>query len=164
MKNSAPKIYLLPAGFTIVELLVVVVIIGILFGIGVAQYMNFNRSQILEQAAQELKNNLRLAQAKAANGEKPLGCIALDGYRVIFFSGNAGNPDTYQIRAICGGNEMEEVKTFSLPSKVRFSPLPSPILFKVLAQGTDLNSDLIIFLTAFEKTKTIIVTQQGKIE
>ena len=147
-------------GFTLIELLVVMTIMGILFGIGVAQYMNFNRSQILEQAAQELKNNLRLAQTKAANGEKPTECTsALEGYQVNF-----SLPRTYQIQAKCGGSLVGTPKTFSLPSVVEFSSLPSPILFKVLAQGTDLDSDLTITLTAFEKNKTVTVTKQGKIE
>jgi len=148
-------------GFTLIELLVVVTIIGILFGIGVAQYANFNRSQILEQAAQDLKNNLRLAQTKAANGEKPNGCSVLNGYRVSFSSGAS---DTYTIQAMCGGSPTGPAKTFSLPPVVKFNPLPSPILFKVLAQGTDLRSDLTISLTAFGKVKTIKVTKQGKIE
>jgi len=152
------------AGFTLIELLVVMTIMGILFGIGVAQYINFNRSQILEQAAQELKNNLRLAQTKAVNGEKPGDCEdkLLNGYRVKFFS---GNPDNYTLVAVCNGEEISasEVK-YNLPSVVKFSSLPSPILFKVLAQGTDLDSDLTITLTAFEKNKTVTVTKQGKIE
>lgn len=155
------------AGFTLIELLVVITIVGILFGIGVAQYINFNRSQILEQAAQELKNNLRLAQTKAANGEKPEGCSILDGYRVSFFSGG-DSPDTYKIRAVCGGNEQGETKTFFLPSVIKFNPLPFPsqVLFKVLAQGTNLSDDLMINLV-FKDTslqKTVRVSKNGKIE
>jgi prepilin-type N-terminal cleavage/methylation domain-containing protein len=113
-------------GFTLIEILIVITLTVILFGIGLAQYMNFNRLQILEQAAQELKNNLRLAQTKAANGEKPDGCGVLNGYRVSFFS---GDPYTYTIQAICGGNPAGAVKTFSLPSVVEISSLPPPIVF-----------------------------------
>ncbi len=148
-------------GFTLIEFLVVTMIIGILFGIGVAQYMNFNRRQILGQTAQELKNNLRLAQMKAISGEKPVGCGVLDGYRVKFASNDS---DNYTLVAVCEGVETGETKTFSLPSVVKFSSLPSPILFKVLSQGTDLDSDLIISLTAFGKIKTITVSKEGKIE
>jgi len=165
-EKNLPKKLSSFVGFTLIELLVVMTIIGILFGVGVAQYTNFNRRQILEQASRDLINNLRLAQTKAANGEKPPGCATLDGYKVSFSSGGTSNPDTYRIVAICGGSEKGESKTFSLPSVVKFNPLPSPseVLFKVLAQGTDLNNDLTITLTAFGKTKTITVTKQGKIE
>jgi prepilin-type N-terminal cleavage/methylation domain-containing protein len=164
MKKILPKKLFFIDGFTLIELLVVMTIIGILFGIGIAQYMNFNRSQILEQAAQDLKNNLRLAQTKAINGEKPRGCISLNGYRVKFFS---GNPDYYILVAVCNGTEMTGLEAkYNLPSEIKFNPLPSPsqILFKVLAQGTDLENDLTITLAAFGKTKTIKITKQGKIE
>jgi len=154
-------------GFTLIELLVVMTIIGILFGIGVAQYMNFNRSQILEQAVQELKNNLRLAQTKALNGEKPEGCSILDGYKVSFFSGGTSSPDSYVIQAICSGNPVGPSQSFSLPSVVKFvSPLSSPILFRVLAQGTDLSSDLTINIvfTGTLLQKSVTVSKNGKIE
>lgn len=148
-------------GFTLIELLVVTSIIGVIFAIGVVQYMNFNRSQILEQSAQELRNNLRLAQTLALSGEKPWGCDFLDGYQVSFAS---GNPDSYAVRAICGGVATGVPKTFSLPSVVKFSSIPSPILFKVLGQGTNLTDDLTISLVGFGISKQIIVTKTGKIE
>jgi len=167
MKKLCPPKLSSVIGFTLIELLVVMTIIGILFGIGVAQYTQFNRRQVLEQAAQELKNNLRWAQTKATNGEKPFGCTVLDGYGVSFFSGGS-NPDTYEIRAVCGGIEQGETKTFSLPSVIKFNPLPSPssLLFKVLAQGTDLNSDLTINLvfTGTSLQKSVGVSKNGKIE
>jgi len=156
-------------GFTLIELLVVMTIIGILFGVGVAQYTNFNRRQILEQASRDLINNLRLAQTKAANGEKPLtGCEnkLLDGYRVKFAS---GNPDSYTLVAVCDGAEVSPSQMrYNLPSVVKFNPLPSPseVLFKVLAQGTDLNSDLTITLTAptFNQQRQIVVRKNGQID
>jgi len=147
-------------GFTLIEFLVVMTIMGVLFGIGVAQYINFNRSQILEQAAQELKNNLRLAQTKATTGEKPTECTTtLEGYQVSF-----SLPRTYQIQAKCGGSLVGTPKIFNLPSVVEFSSLPSPLLFKVLAQGTNLNNNLTISLSAFGQIKPVTVTKEGKIE
>ena len=165
MKKFCPKKLSSLGGFTLIELLVVITVIGILFGIGIAQYMNFNRAQILEQAAQDLKNNFRLAQTKASNGEKPLeGCNSLNGYRVKFTS---DNPDNYTLVAVCNGEDVlnSEVK-YNLPSVVKFSPLPSPILFKVLDQGTDLSSDLTINLvfTGTSLQKSVKVGQNGKIE
>lgn len=152
-------------GFTLIELLVVVSILGIIFGIGVSQYTQFNRRQIVEQAALTLKNNLRLAQNKAMSGEKPSGCLVLNGYQVSFLSGGE-NPDTYQIQAICEDVEAGDPLSFELPKVVKFSPLPSPIIFKPLAQGTNLNEEMVITLKGFSSDsyiKTITITPSGEI-
>jgi len=65
--------------------------------------------------------------------------------------------------AVCGGNEISEAK-YTLPLVVDFSPLPSPVLFKILAQGTDLKDDLKIFLTALGQTEIITITKEGMVE
>lgn len=153
-------------GFTLVELLVAVSILGIIFGIGISQYIRFNRRQLVEQTALTLKNNLRLAQNKAIAGEKPSDCLTLEGYKVVFISGGEENPDSYKIIPSCGGWESENVLVFEIPKAVRFSPLPSPILFKTLALGTNLTQDMTITLKGFnndEYVKTITITSSGEI-
>ena len=150
-------------GFTLIELLVTMSIIGILFGIGVAQYNKFNRRQILDQAAQTLKNNLRLAQNKASAGEKPAsGCATLDGYQVNFID---SNPDYYTIGAKCSPSS-PAANGFSLPTGVSFSslPFPNPIIFKVLGQGTNVNVSTNIVLSGFGDTRTITVSATGEIK
>ncbi|MGB9911059.1 MAG: pilus assembly FimT family protein [Microgenomates group bacterium] len=156
-------------GFTLIELLVVISLIGILFGFGVAQYVQFNRRQVVEQTALDLKNNLRLAQTQALGGNKPVGCSFLLGYKVVFFQGSVENntPDGYLIKAICSEGEIGE-KRFTFPLVVRFSPLPSPpsVVFKVLGHGTDLENELEIKLKGFNNDsyiKTVIITSSGEI-
>lgn len=147
MKKSCP-------GFTLIELLVVISIIGILFTIGIAAYSEFNRGQILSQAAKNFKNDLRQAQSKALSGEKPAGCtIALTGYQVTFTA------NSYTLNALCPNTVL--VKTTSLPQNVTFSGSPGNILFKVLTQGVE--GAQTITLTAFSKTKQVAITAVGEI-
>lgn len=147
-------------GFTLVELLVVASIMAILFSLSTAYYNQFNRSQILNQAVLELKNNLRLAQSMALTGEKPSsGCaspLTLDGYQVNF------SANLYRIQAKCSGALAGTEKVFNLSSAVAFQPVPAvPVLFKVLAGGVTGSGP--ITLSAFGTTKTVTVTSTGEI-
>ena len=118
-------------GFTLIELLVAVSVMGIVFSVGVAQYQEFNRRQIVLQAAQDLKSDLRLAQDKALAGEKPSGCVTLEGYRLSFTS-----EKNYKIEAVCSGGVTSEVKSVDLSGNVT-GPSGEWVLFKVLAQGVE---------------------------
>lgn len=150
------------SGYTLIELIVVVVIIGILFSIGVAKYGEFNRSQIVEQAALDLKNNLRLAQNRAFSGEKDTSASAcgdtkrLDGWYVSFASGS------YDIYGRCGGDTTFSSTTKDLSSKkVYISPIPPTILFKPLGNGV-VNAGTIT-LYGSGGSRTVTVTTTGEI-
>jgi len=152
MKKFCPTLF----GFTLIELLVAISIIGILFGVGITSYNQFNRRQILEQTARNIKEDLRMAQSKALSGEKPTGCSGiLHGYRVNFYSSN------YTIFAIC--QNPIQIKNFTLPSGITFSSYPASILFKVLGQGVIITGATDITLSAFSQTRTITVTSSGEI-
>lgn len=141
-------------GFTLVELLIVSTIMGILFSVGLAGYNNFNRRRIVREAALELLNNLRFAQEKALNGEKPSGCSLLNGWKLEFISGG------YQIKAACTNGEFG-TKDFSFSSGVSKTSGPSSFLFKVLAHGVKDGGE--ILLSGFGKNYKVKVTKSGEI-
>lgn len=166
MKKSA-------RGFTLIELLVTMSIIGILFGIGYAKYNEFNRRQILAQAAQELKNNLRFAQDKAMAGEKDCSVgvcggddgkcgtndaneKSLDGWFL-----NPGVND-YQVFGTCGGQVFNS-RTINLSNRgITIPSPPSAIHFKPLGQGVEGAST--ITLSGLAGTEDVIVTETGEIK
>jgi prepilin-type N-terminal cleavage/methylation domain-containing protein len=57
-------------GFTLIEILATITIIGILFTIGIVSYTNFNRKQVVTQAAKNIVNALRQVQSNATSGVK----------------------------------------------------------------------------------------------
>lgn len=60
----------LSSGFTLIELLIVFSIMGILMGVGISSYAEFNQRQQIVQSAKRIKNQLRSAQGKALSGVK----------------------------------------------------------------------------------------------
>ncbi len=153
-------------GFTLIELLVVASLIAILFSIGVAKYSEFNRRQIIEQSALEIKNNLRLAQNKAFTGEKVSACLVgtddrlLDGWYMSFTN------STYQIYGCCGGCGAPGLQ-FTLPTTdlsskgITLSYPSSPIRFRPLGQGVE--NDGTITISGPGGSRSIIVTASGEI-
>ncbi len=153
-KNSSSKF-----GFTLIELLVSISIIGIVFGLGIAAYTRFNRRQILFQAAQDLKSNLRLAQDKAMAGEKGTECgdaFTLQGWYVSFAT------ESYQVYGMCDGQTFGPPAIDLTKRNVTIdSPLPGTIRFKPLGQGVE--GATTITLSGKGGTETITVTEAGEI-
>jgi len=161
-------------GFTLIELLVTISIIGVLFGIGVAKYNEFNRRQILDQAAQELRSNLRLAQDKALAGEKDCSSSkcggsdgicgtndanekSLEGWYVSFSANN------YQIYGKCGVAQFSPQTVDLSGRNITLSSFPSNLVrFKPLAQGVD--GATTISLSGYGETRPITVTGTGEIK
>lgn len=158
MKKFCPK----SSAFTLIELLVVVSIIGILFTVGLALYNDFNRRQIVVQAAKELKDNLRLAQSKALAGEKDSSICGsgptsktLDGW-YIDFSGS-------QIYGQCGGTPFGS-DPFDVPSVILIASSVNPLKFKPLAEGAEIATEAIICISGFSKEYQLRVTSSGEIK
>ena len=161
-------------GFTLIEILVSMTIIGFLFSFGYASFRDFSRRQALAGVVKQVQGDLRLAQQKALSGEKPSACVTptvrtLDAYNFYRSAANA-----YIIRADCSGlTTAVNVKSVTLPAGVVISaPSPNPIKFKVLGQGTNCPIPItgtglaIITLTqaGFPDSQVITVTAGGEIK
>lgn len=160
-------------GYTLIEILVGLTIIGLLFGVGYANFRSFSRRQVVINAAKSIQGDLRLAQEIALAGQKPSDpeckspANTLNGYNFTVLS-----PSSYEIRAVCsGGNIASATKTVVLDSAAAIAspfPVPNPILFKVLGRGTNIpegeNAVITIVQTGTSTTSTINVSSGGQIQ
>ena len=154
-------------GYTFIEILVGLSVVGLIFSFGFVSFREFSRRQSLIVAASNLKGELRFAQERALSGQKPdeVSCNdpnSLEGYnfRVV-------DPGSFAIEAVCSGGNVE-VKTITLSGDLAISaPSPNPILFKVLGHGTNIGAGLsgTITLTQVDSgaTQDVVVSSSGEI-
>lgn len=151
-------------GFTLTELLMVIVIIAILSAILLPNYQNFRKQLALQRSAVKLAQDIRSAQGMAIAAEElPGGGVCQTGYGV-YFDKDWENGEKYRIYADTSeGNEfftstdtvLEEIKLekgifisyIDTPNKrisVNFRP-PDPVV-KIREKETDDFDDATITL------------------
>lgn len=140
----------LVAGYTLLEVLIVVAIIAMLFFGGYASYREFSRRQTLQNFYKEMVVNLALARQKALSGEKPSGCSgSLVGYEVSF------GASSYSVAAVCSSNVV--VGTYLMPSDISLSGFSS-YTYKVLGKGTTLANPLSVAIAQNSTARSINAT------
>jgi len=137
-------------GFTLVELMVVIALMGLLFNLGVARYIDFNRRQSVVAQGLKLKNNLRSIQQNALSGVKPAtGCTVLEGYVIHFHTTDLRQflfcTPQHTILTLSDIASEPALKIFPLPSNFRYGTTIGGafqdashikhVLFKVLGSG-----------------------------
>lgn len=165
MKNVTAKLpEKLNRAYTLIEVLVVLSIIGVLFGIGYVSYRDFSRRQELAGVAKNIQGNLRKAQQSALSGVKPEG-VYCNSQTLIGYDFYMVSSSEYQIRANCAGGNIV-VLDVNLPVSETLSMTDNPILFKVLGNGTNIASSATITVvqTATGDSTQISVGSGGDIQ
>jgi prepilin-type N-terminal cleavage/methylation domain-containing protein len=159
-------------GYTLIEILVAMTIIGVLFGVGYVSFRDFSRRQTLNGVAKLIQGDLRLAQGDALSGQKPDDVRCNPPNTLESYSFNVYSTSEYKIEANCltgGVPTAVVVKDVDLPAGILIStPSPNPIKFKILGQGTNItlgqNAELTITQTGITNQATIIVSSGGEIK
>lgn len=145
-------------GFTLFELIVVISIIILVFGLAIAAFNRFNKRERLRQAGLTLKTSLRYAQTKAFSVDKPAsGCTTFTGMRVSFTA------TSYTIAHTCTEGVVGEGETVTLQSGLTLSPVPSDFTFIPLKGSTSLLAGQTMTITNATSTYTLIVSGNGDI-
>lgn len=155
-------------GFTLVEVLISLTIIGLLFGFGFANFRDFSRRQQMTGVAKSIMGELRLVQGKASAGEKPAGCGTNILSTYSFYITSSSNPYSYQVIANCSGGKSVTIKTEKLPSGISMTSTQNTISFKVLGQGTNIGAGQSVLITLTQtgtnNKSYITVTSGGEIK
>lgn len=143
----------MPKGFSLIELMVVVSLFGVAASLVTASYLNFERNNRVKSAATAFKNDLRLVQNKAASGDKGAVDVCpktstLGGWYLRIQSG--ASQTSYSIGGVClapvtFAETSFERRTIRLPKDLiinKFSydttdnqTLPVTIFFRPITSG-----------------------------
>ncbi len=151
-------------GYTLIELLIVMAIMGILFTVGYLSFQDYSRRQTLLAVGRSVRVDIRTAIESAIAGNKPAACNnVLNGYQLWITSNSA-----YEIDAICSAGNIVS-KQAVIPVGITISsPNPNPIIFKVLAQGTNIptgtTATIQIKQTLTGYTDTITIGENGNVQ
>lgn len=145
-------------GFTLIELLIVVVTMSLMFGIGFANYRDFQGRQILQGAVEKIKGDLRFTQELALAGKKPTGCDVLNSYTI-----KQSGTTTYQTLANCANGDYIE-RTYNLDKfpDVQIDSWTIDTTFRILGRGVVSNSTIV--LERGSEVQTIEVKKGGDIK
>lgn len=154
-------------GYTLIELLIGLSIIGIIFSFGFVSFREFSRRQALNGAKKILIGQLRVAQELALSGEKPNDPFCNSPNSLKGYNFRAVSNINYTIEASCTGGDVETKNTLLDGDITISAPSTNPILFKVLGQGTNIDTDdttITLTQTITGNTREIVITKSGEIQ
>lgn len=148
-------------GFTLVELLIVIAVIGILAASSIPVFSSYTASQRLSQAAKNVKNDLRSAQNRAING------VEGKAWGMSFNGSNSYTIFTCTSLSTCTCNGQTNFITKSLATGFTISS--ATIIFDeisgdICANGSPLSGSTSFTVTLSGVFRTITVSAGGKIE
>jgi len=119
------KNYSIPFGFTLIELMITIVLVVLLSGGALAAYLNFNKSQTMQNDARQVLSELNKARTMATSQQYPAGCTSLQGVKV---AGDANETDI-TVTTLCGsgnppGNEIKVLTNSTFMTAVDITFLP----------------------------------------
>lgn len=153
------------SGFTLIEVLVVIMIMAFFLNFGFSRYREFQRRQIVLAGARDVEAGLRLTASYASTGNKPAGCGSnpLLGHRFRVQANYSGTLDRYVIEAWCDDGTVQGLyvgmKNVDFSSEVDITPNNRRITFLVLQGGVNVVGPLPGWVRIRSVANTSVVTR-----
>ena len=138
-------------GFTLIEILISVAVLSIITAVAVPSFIVFNRRQQLDQAAKQVKTDLRAMQAQAVAG------AGASQWAVSFVSGELD----YSIGRYEGGS-LADPQTKDLPGSTTLSTTAT-VVFERLT-GVPTGGQQVITVALGGDTRSVTVYEGGNME
>jgi len=156
------------AGWTIIETMLIVVIVGILTAAGIPKYSQMIEGMKLRSAAVNIQRSLIAARTRAI-ADPNIHCgVFFDTTstksRVFIYSDSSGTPYTVSV----GDTTVKYLGTYTVPKTIKISIGANPITNKCVVfrgDGSAKYGGDVVVTNAYNKTKTIdILAATGRIK
>ncbi len=139
-------------GFTLIEILVAIGLIGILVFLSIPFYQSFQVESQLDSITEEIVQTLRRAQSKAmaSQADSKFGVKLTSGQYTLF------KGDSYATREVVYDED------FNIPDTLSISGLTEIVFDKL--KGTTLNTGNITITSVNNNSKTININEVGRVE
>lgn len=145
------------AGFTLIEMIVVVVVLAAMAAVIIPSLSSFNQRQNLDQAAKQLKSDLRAMRSQAVSGATGSSSDSSQ-WGARFVLGSA----TYQLARYTGGNWYDP-KVRSLPGSTTVTSATTNIIFEKLT-GVPVGGSRTVTVSLGGVSRSVTVNAGGNIE
>jgi prepilin-type N-terminal cleavage/methylation domain-containing protein len=145
-------------GFSLIEIIIVIAILGIVSTIIVSSFAAINRTQGLEKDTELVVEQLRQARSQTLSSQNATTYgVHFASTTVTVFAGSSYNPSDPT-------NEEFVLKNTSLVLNVSLTGGGTDIIFKRLTGETASNGTIVVSSTVASRSKTITVYKTGLIE
>jgi len=167
-RNFLPQL-----GFTLVELLIVMLIMVLFLGIGLVGLRSYGDQRSVSLAASDFATDVRLAKSRAQSQVKPSSgsCLTLplEGYRVTLIINSQGIATGYSINPVCGGQISAAVRQGSFLSSLTVRSTHSMVTFRTLTgiaerEGNPDSPTIVTFTGPNNQNATVTIYRDGRVE
>lgn len=146
-------------GFTLIELIVVFSVIAVLSSIGLASFVSYSRSQLLQQASSDLASAIDIAKSRTISQTIPQGvsCTGFNGYNVEIDTFNKN----YTLNINCSGINTPIGSATTLPSGLNFDAqtTTTTISFSPLTNGV--TGSGVVNITGYSQSRCVNIDSLG---
>lgn len=154
--GSVPRAFRVRHGFTLIEMIATIAVLGIIVALSVTSFINFNKREALEQETGKIVALLSEARAQtmSAKGGSDYG-VHFEAQKAVLFKGSVYNvgADTNRVQML---NSAVKI------SSIAFAQGGSDVVFKKLTGGSTKSGTItIVSVRDSTDTKTVTIATTG---